>query len=331
MYVPFPYEPGRSYSHLDEDTYPAGSGNSLMTPFIANGEAVHDPGPIVQGMMQDMGWTVGQAGGCTDLEYQLVLDLDCYGNETTWTLKSGATTYASGGPYEGIEPNGPGTEIIDLCLPENTCFTFTINDSFADGMNGSAEEECDVDYYMLDEFGAFVFGLEVLNFGAQATHDFCTTAGGLCSANGLTILNNGCADTGDDLGLLPELEFVFDIGGDCEVQELCVQTNGGGFNCFDLQVEQIFVGDGESVFLTNNPENAFIQAYFTTTDGAVSPTSALTTISCLEDVFGCTDPLALNYNAAATIDDGSCTYANCVVSDITLSQNCITVDGDYTE
>ncbi|MGB1033311.1 MAG: hypothetical protein ACPGWM_11870, partial [Flavobacteriales bacterium] len=77
LYVPSPYEPGSSYSHLDENTYPAGSGNSLMTPFIGNGEAVHNPGPIAIGMMEDMGWTVGEAGGCEDLEYQLVLDLDC--------------------------------------------------------------------------------------------------------------------------------------------------------------------------------------------------------------------------------------------------------------
>jgi hypothetical protein len=25
-------------------------------------------------------------------------------------------------------------------------------------------------------------------------------------------------------------------------------------------------------------------------------------------IYGCTDPLAINYNAAATIDDGSCVY-----------------------
>ena len=28
-------------------------------------------------------------------------------------------------------------------------------------------------------------------------------------------------------------------------------------------------------------------------------------------VDGCTDPIACNYNAAATVDDGSCTYPGC--------------------
>ena len=26
---------------------------------------------------------------------------------------------------------------------------------------------------------------------------------------------------------------------------------------------------------------------------------------------GCTDPLAINYNATATVDDGTCTYEGC--------------------
>ncbi|MCH2197176.1 MAG: choice-of-anchor B family protein [Flavobacteriales bacterium] len=38
-------------------------------------------------------------------------------------------------------------------------------------------------------------------------------------------------------------------------------------------------------------------------------------LDCVNDVLGCTDPTATNYNPAATIDDGSCTYP-CI--DITL-------------
>jgi hypothetical protein len=29
-----------------------------MTPSINRGESIHDPGPIVRGMFQDMGWTL---------------------------------------------------------------------------------------------------------------------------------------------------------------------------------------------------------------------------------------------------------------------------------
>ena len=36
--------------------------------------------------------------------------------------------------------------------------------------------------------------------------------------------------------------------------------------------------------------------------------SSITIGDCFVDVLGCIDPIALNYNAAATLDDGSCTY-----------------------
>ncbi|MFT5216802.1 MAG: hypothetical protein ACI83H_001931 [Glaciecola sp.] len=61
-YAPNPFQSGSSYSHWDEATYPAGNANSLMTPFVAPGEAIHDPGVVTLGFMNDMFWTV-----CNDL------------------------------------------------------------------------------------------------------------------------------------------------------------------------------------------------------------------------------------------------------------------------
>ncbi len=56
LYAPGTWAQGTSYVHLDEATYPTGDPNSLMTPFFSRGEAVHDVGPILRGMMFDMGW-----------------------------------------------------------------------------------------------------------------------------------------------------------------------------------------------------------------------------------------------------------------------------------
>ncbi len=58
LYAPATWREGSSYSHLDEATYGVGNPNSLMTPSISSREAIHDPGPIVRGMLSDMGWTV---------------------------------------------------------------------------------------------------------------------------------------------------------------------------------------------------------------------------------------------------------------------------------
>ncbi len=59
LYAPATWQQGSSYSHLDENTFPAGNPNSLMTPGIGSNEVVHAPGPIVLGVFTDSGWTVG--------------------------------------------------------------------------------------------------------------------------------------------------------------------------------------------------------------------------------------------------------------------------------
>ncbi|MCW2499170.1 MAG: hypothetical protein JWN87_846 [Frankiales bacterium] len=56
MYAPAAWEPGSSFSHLDEWTYGLGNANSLMTPQISAQEAIHSPGPVAVGMLNDLGW-----------------------------------------------------------------------------------------------------------------------------------------------------------------------------------------------------------------------------------------------------------------------------------
>jgi Secretion system C-terminal sorting domain len=55
LYAPFTFNGGSSIAHLDEATYPPGNSNSLMTPQIGPGEAIHDPGVTME-MFRDMGW-----------------------------------------------------------------------------------------------------------------------------------------------------------------------------------------------------------------------------------------------------------------------------------
>jgi hypothetical protein len=46
---------------MDESTYPAGNPNSLMTFALGQAEAIHNPGPLVLGMLEDSGWATGCA------------------------------------------------------------------------------------------------------------------------------------------------------------------------------------------------------------------------------------------------------------------------------
>lgn len=56
LYVPSTWDGGSSIYHLNDATYPAGSPNSLMTHAIGKGEAIHDPGPMAKGILDDIGW-----------------------------------------------------------------------------------------------------------------------------------------------------------------------------------------------------------------------------------------------------------------------------------
>ncbi len=61
LYAPGSWEQGSSFSHLDEDSFPAGDADSLMTPQLGQGEAILNPGAIVLGIFSDLGWaTVSQ-------------------------------------------------------------------------------------------------------------------------------------------------------------------------------------------------------------------------------------------------------------------------------
>ncbi len=56
LYSPATWDDGSSIYHLNEFTYPSNTPNSLMTYAIGKGEAIHDPGPITKGLMDDIGW-----------------------------------------------------------------------------------------------------------------------------------------------------------------------------------------------------------------------------------------------------------------------------------
>ena len=64
--APSSWSQGSSYTHLDEDTFPAGNANALITPYLDNQEAIHNPGPIALGMLEDMEWTINKAPVFTD-------------------------------------------------------------------------------------------------------------------------------------------------------------------------------------------------------------------------------------------------------------------------
>ncbi len=64
LFAPSPWQQGSSNSHFDETAFPTGTQNALMTPSLANGEVIHEPGPLTLALFRDIGWqTSGSAAG----------------------------------------------------------------------------------------------------------------------------------------------------------------------------------------------------------------------------------------------------------------------------
>ena len=66
----------------------------------------------------------------------LNLTQDQYGSETTWNVKNSAGTIVkSGGPYSNLSASGIQLHVVSIALSAGDCYTFTINDSYGDGIN----------------------------------------------------------------------------------------------------------------------------------------------------------------------------------------------------
>jgi hypothetical protein len=106
LYAPGSFQDGASYSHLDENTYPAGDLNSLMTPILGFAEVVHTPGPIVLGTLTDMGW----------------------GNQTGTHCSFGLDQYTASVPASG------GTVNVELITAGGCAWTASTSASFVSGL-----------------------------------------------------------------------------------------------------------------------------------------------------------------------------------------------------
>jgi len=71
----------------------------------------------------------------TTSDINLSINLDQYSNEITWTIDSPSGTVASGGPYTTAQANTTVTDVINVS--ENGAYTFTIFDTYGDGLQGN--------------------------------------------------------------------------------------------------------------------------------------------------------------------------------------------------
>jgi hypothetical protein len=63
LWAPGSWNTGSSNSHFDENAFPPGTIDALMTPFLDPREVIHEPGALTLALFRDIGWDTGPADG----------------------------------------------------------------------------------------------------------------------------------------------------------------------------------------------------------------------------------------------------------------------------
>ena len=230
----------------------------------------------------------------------LDLQLDCYGEEISWeiTNENGVTvaevnsgTYPGGSTSDTMEEGG-SIQQEEICLSAG-CYTFTITDSYGDGLSGS-EFTCTVNgapFSITNQDGQVLFEETDPAFGDCVTGGEdgpCSGSYAFCISVGEPIY--GCTDSNAD-NYNPEANT---NDGSCEYLG-CTDIN---YLEYDSNAN---IDDGSCITLIiegctdSNAEN-------------YNPSANVDNNSC-EYIEGCTDSNAENYNPDAIINDGSCEYS----------------------
>ena len=116
LYAPAVWNRLSSVQHLNEDTYPTGDENSLMTPFFDFAEVTQVPGPVVMGMLRDIGWETAAPEAC------LEFGAGSLGNGTVQL-----TPHASPGCAPGFFAPGEVVTLVATAGEGWTLFIWTLN------------------------------------------------------------------------------------------------------------------------------------------------------------------------------------------------------------
>ena len=232
-------------------------------------------------------------------------------SEVSWDLvdASGVIIASGGAPDSG-----------SVCL-EDGCYTLNMTDSWGDGWNGNTFDILGQSYTLATGssgsetlcLGPGCTDATALNYNPLATSDdgscnYCTD-----NQVGVTFYDSW----GD--GWNGAWMYVYDSQGDSVTSGT---LGGGSFYtdtlCLVDGCYEVVVGggtfDSEITFNFGSLTNSPVGTYYVPVGNAVCP------------IFGCTDSLAVNYDASADSDDGSCDYLGCTNPTATNYDATATID-----
>jgi hypothetical protein len=259
---------------------------------------------------------IAQNCNSNEVEVSVQITPDNYPTETTWQIKDAAGNIAASGTSQSQT----------VCLSNAFCYTFTIFDTYGDGICCSFGQGS---YAVIVDSDTIITGG---NFGYSESVNFNCPVGSVCD-NPLVVME-GAHLTGTNetwYAFTPDSSGIYTIST-CDAANTCGTKLWIYDYCTNLlydstNIATIYYSTGGC---SNNSNLATIDALFAANTTYYIRTKSLCSApvqwSLLFDshISGCTDPTACNYNPLATVSD-TCIYfgnPNCPNGpDLTIIQN----------
>ncbi len=271
---------------------------------------------------------------CTNpntISFEVMINPDEYPGEITWDLKdaNGQIIHQSSGSGQDF--------VYSDCIILDGCMTFTIYDSYGDGMLGNAN------------YTVLVAGQEVAsgggNYGYSESTNFNCAPGSTCSDGFPLAEGNQASDAGNVWYIfMPTQTGMYEFntcnGNTCGGSTIWVYDYCSGLDWDDTNAGTIYYSDdgcGSTDFAYLNVPFGAGQTYYVRIkydNAACSNEQMNWTLTYGGPVSGCTDEMACNFSPLATSDDGSCIYPgdpNCpdgpdliIVDDVLVSSMYVT-------
>jgi hypothetical protein len=292
----------------------------IRAPLTAGTNYILRVGDASQNCSGAIKWEIQYHAACLDNQKQIIVSItpDNYPQETTWDLKDNTgATILSGGSTGG-----------SICVDSTKCITFTIRDSYGDGIccnYGQGSYSVTYDGQLVASGG---------NFTTSETTNFNCPPGSSCNL----ALN---VDTGFYVApsrdfwyrFTPSVSGMYSIST-CNPANTCdtklwVYANCNG-NINNTNAGTLYYDDNSGGCGQKAVISAALSAGSTylvrVGDVNFSCTDSIQfSINYMGAVVGCMDPSACNYNPMAT-DSGACYYAphpNCLGPDLIVNQQSI--------
>ena len=242
---------------------------------------------------------------CNSGEVEVIVSItpDNYPNEISWNIKDASNVIVANGLAAGAT----------ICLPDNVCYTFTILDSFGDGICCA---------YGAGSYSVSLNGNTVASGGNYTTSEVTTfncPPGTSCGSALVVTDGNHNAPVSDTwYTFTPTVAGMYDIttcnaANTCDTKIWIYQTCSGliwdNSNNSTLYYDDNNGGCGLQAAITAAlvPTETYI-IRIGSNNGACGTSPIEWAINYNGPITGCMDPNACNYNPLATVSAGQCYY-----------------------